>query len=252
MNRAADGVVCSQRMKIASSGEFSSSSGNASLSPSLSSPSTVATGIVGSRWRGGHTGNRRWEKSPSMPPASLGHRLAPPLPTAGRKTDADPYCCCIDDASTFRMESKPSPSSIATASSPLPPLLHHVSLLQPPLEYSASQSHGEGNAASSERDYEDEHVRIYRAANEPCHFGEFDRSRRKPRWLGTFAAAFSVGNNGVEVSDLSERQVWRFLQVHDGDRGTAKLKAGLVGIKGVLVKSWNDSGLGLFWGLVVD
>nr|GMD23908.1 hypothetical protein Iba_chr08bCG9760 [Ipomoea batatas] len=69
------------------------------------------------------------------------------MKTAGKKIGADPYCCCIDGASTFGMESKPSPSSIATASPPLLPLLHHVSLLQPPLEYSASQPHGEGNAA---------------------------------------------------------------------------------------------------------
>nr|GLL20293.1 beta-amyrin synthase-like [Ipomoea trifida] len=81
MNKAADGVVGSRRMKIASSGELSSSSDNASLSPSLSSPSTAANNdVVGSRWRGGHARNRIWEKSPSWPPASLGHHLAPPLP----------------------------------------------------------------------------------------------------------------------------------------------------------------------------
>nr|GMD79492.1 hypothetical protein Iba_chr13dCG4420 [Ipomoea batatas] len=61
------------------------------------------------------------------------------METDGRKTDADSYCCCIDDASPFRMGRKPLPSSVATASSPLLPLLHHVTLLQPPLEYSASQ-----------------------------------------------------------------------------------------------------------------
>nr|GMD40853.1 E3 ubiquitin-protein ligase DA2L-like isoform X2 [Ipomoea batatas] len=80
MNRAADGVVGSRRMKIASNGELSSSLGSASLPPSLSSPSIAANGVVGSRWRGGHTENKRWEKSPSWPPASLGHRLARPLP----------------------------------------------------------------------------------------------------------------------------------------------------------------------------
>nr|GMD45648.1 hypothetical protein Iba_chr10dCG12100 [Ipomoea batatas] len=80
MNRAADGVVGLRRMKIASSGELSSSLGSASLPPSLSSPSTAANGVVGSHWRGGHAGNRRWEKSPSWPPAYLGHHLARLLP----------------------------------------------------------------------------------------------------------------------------------------------------------------------------
>nr|GMC62796.1 hypothetical protein Iba_chr02cCG7240 [Ipomoea batatas] len=43
-------------------------------------------------------------------------------------------CCCVDDASPFRLGKRPSPSSSATASSPLLPLLYLVAPLPPPLD----------------------------------------------------------------------------------------------------------------------